>query len=243
VLALPLLNALLAPLRTRAPPVQPSRRPVPRGQRRLSGGQLLLLHSLEHGHVGGGVLECADDGFLDGELLDGVGGVGGEAELGDLARVAGLGVRVGLLRAEFVLHDDRPEVLLVRGLDVDQQPRPPAVVRARLVMRRRLRLLRAAPRVVAGLPIAEALLRGWLGLLLPLIREALVVLGLQLGVERLDLGQRHAGHHLQLPRVYHTHLRVPPREGNDRTRQVELVDLQKALFLDAEVREELGVAP
>ena len=79
-------------------------------------------------------------------------------------------------------------------------------------------------------------------LLLLLVREALVVSSLQLLVQTLYEGQRHARHQLQLPRIYHRDLGVTAGESDYCAGQVELVNVEETLLLYAEVREELGIA-
>lgn len=76
-----------------------------------------------------------------------------------------------------------------------------------------------------------------------LVGEALVVALLELLIERLDHGVGHTGHQLELPRVDHTHPGVAAGEGDDGAGELQLVHVEEALLLNAEVREELRVTP
>jgi hypothetical protein len=80
-------------------------------------------------------------------------------------------------------------------------------------------------------------------LLLFLVGKAFVVPLLELLVEAFDQLQGDTGHHFEFPRVYHTHSRISPGEGDDGAGQEQLVHIEEKLLLDAEVCEKLCIPP
>ena len=230
---------------------------------------IMFLRCLEHRLIGCRIVKCANDWFLNGELLHRVRRISCQSQLCNLWGVSQFWVWVvwccRLLRTEFVVtlsacHIAELEGVLVRGsLDVNEQSR--SVVYALLVVRSQQALLVAAPRVVVLVehhaafarrgcfPVAQTLL-GWgllhlllVRLLRLLVREALVVSVFELLIEALHLGEGHSCHLLELTRIYYTHFRIPSWEGDDCACEEELVYIEETLLLNAEIREEFSISP
>ena len=78
-------------------------------------------------------------------------------------------------------------------------------------------------------------------MLLPLLWEALIVSVLQLLIQSFNLGEWHPGHQFKLFRVDIEDFRVTTRECEDSASKIELVHIEEALLLYAEVCEELCI--